>query len=416
MARPIEVLNDKTIRELDKPGLYADGDALYLRVSKSLTKAWVYRYWENGRRFAIGLGPYPKRTIKSAREVALRYSAARLDNLPIVSPTAQRRAKATPAAVKRLTFRQAAEQWLEKMEPEWTPGNYADVVSSLRAHAYDVIGTMPIADIDQAAVLKVIGPKWGRETLSRVRNRIEKIIDFAVVAGHRPPGDNPARWATHLEHLLAKKSKLTPAKRHAKLAWEDMPAFMTKLRAYEGSKPLTAKALELCILTATRASGAIGARWSEINFKGRLWVIPAERMKMRVALRVPLSDAALTLLGSLPTLTASNQREDDLVFGKLVNNSLIRLLDTFGINDAEGRKLTVHGFRGTFATWVTGNPERKYSYEVKETALAHEVGNEVERRYDTADLLDERRPLMEHWAAHCEGRPLADNVTVLRRA
>ena len=403
---PIERLTDLGVKNA-KPGvrksegqpdqritkMYNDGKGLLLRVAPSGSKSWIYRYKSDGKPHDMGLGPYPERTLAEARELAMEQRRLRLNGKDPLSESKATKRAAAPVAT--FTFRQVVEEWLKKSEPEWTTKHMADVVSSLSAHAYPVIGHLAIANIDTAAIMRVIEPKWlsKTETMSRVRSRIEAVIGYAVTKGHRNPGENPARWANHLENLLPKKSKVAKPENHAKLPYQDMAVFMARLRAYEGSKPLTAKALEFTILTAARAGEVIGAKWSEIDFEGCLWGIPAERMKMGIEHRVPLSDAAVTLLQSIP-------RDGELVFGKLVNNSMIRLLDTFGIN-TDDRNITVHGFRGTFSTWAA--EQTSFGYEVREVALAHRVGSDVERRYNTAQFLDQRRRLMMAWADYCYG-------------
>jgi integrase len=380
---------------------------------KRITKAWVYRYWENGTRYAYGLGSLDTVSLKEAREQALDYRKLRRSGEEIVSPKKARAAKIEQRArveADRMTFRLAAEAWLTKSETEWKPGTYRNVADNLRLHAYPVIGDLGVADVDTKAVLRIVEPIWRSKTKTakEVRRLVETVIDFAVAKGFRNPGDNPARWATQLEHHLPKDTK--PTENHPKLPFEQMPAFMPRLRATDHP---ASKALEFAILTATRKGEVIGDRykspapWSEVDFEKRLWTISKDRMKMKAEHKVPISDVALALLQSLP-------RTGDLIFPGLAPNSVNRLLDTFGLADAAGRKVVPHGFRGTFSTWAA---EQGISYDVREACLAHDSGSHVERIYSTPQFLEQRRLLMDAWANYCSGvEPAGENVTMLRRA
>ncbi len=413
LSKRLTVLRVETAKNAGKtPIMLADGDGLYLRVAPGGRKSWVYRYRVGAKAHDMGLGPYPARGLAAARKLALEQRQLRIDDR---DPLTERRAVKMSKA-PTITFKQAAEKWIAAKEAEWSTKHRGDIVSSLSAHAYPVIGDMPVADVDTATVMRVIEPKWLTltETMSRVRSRIEAVLGYAVTSGYRAPGDNPARWEKHIENLLPKKSKTAPPTKHPKLDYQDIAGFMATLRGPK-SKHLepeikdqawrTARALEFTILTAARTGEVIGATWPEFDLEARVWTIPAERMKMGVEHRVPLSAPALALLRALP-------RDGDLVFGKLVNNSMIRLLDRFGITNKAGQKITVHGFRGVFSTWAA---EAKFQYEVRELALAHQVGNDVERRYNTADLLDDRRRLMAAWADHCDGKPAGDNVVPIEQ-
>jgi integrase len=415
---PIERLTDAQCRSAKpgiskKPGkignpipkMYNDGKGLLLRVSPGGSKSWVYRYKRPGHRFItdVGLGPYPEVSLAEARDLAMAQRRLRRDDKDPLSARKNAKARAELSAAAHITFREAAEKYIAAKEAEWSKGHRADIVRSLNVHAYPILGNVPAAEIDTPAVMRTIEPKWltRTETMSRVRSRIEAVLGYAVTSGYRAPGDNPARWDKHLENLLPKKAKVARPQNFPALGWQKLPAFMAALRERQG---LTARALEFVVLTAARAGEVMGATWSEISLEDRAWRIPPERMKAGREHRVPLSDAAIALLGELP-------RDGDLVFGRLVNNSLIRLLDRFGLTDpSDGRKITVHGFRATFKTWSLDHDRPK---DLVEIALAHKSGDEVAERYTRTDLLAQRRRLADDWARHCDGITEGANVVSL---
>jgi integrase len=266
--------------------------------------------------------------------------------------------------------------------------------TSLAQHVYPTIGNVPVVDLNNSRgtdlVMQVLQPIWNAktETASRVRGRIEKVLDWAKVMGYRD-GENPARWRGHLDKLLPAPGKVASAKHHPALPYEQVPAFMVKLR---GVDSIAARALEFAILTASRTVEVLGARRAEIDRKARVWTIPAERMKARKAHRVPLSAAALAIIDS--------SRGDFLFPGKkahLTHNMLRTTLRKLGVDGA-----AVHGFRSSFRDW--GSEVRSYPSELLEMALAHTVGNKVEAAYRRGDMMEKRRELMEDWAGFCSGR------------
>jgi integrase len=248
----------------------------------------------------------------------------------------------------------------------------------------------------------VLEPLWTKntETASRVRSRIESILDWAKVRGFRD-GDNPARWQGHLDNLLPTKSSVAKVKHHPAMPYAELPAFMTTLRA--AATP-AARALEFTILTASRSGEVLGADWSEIDLAAKTWTVPAARMKEKRAHSVPLSDAAITALGTPGTGLVFNARPGH----PLNKNAFMELLRR------AGHGVTAHGFRSTFRDWAAEQTD--FAFEVVEMSLAHKVGNEVSRAYFRSDLFDRRRFLMDAWAAFCSGVGQADNVMTLRRA
>jgi integrase len=399
-------LTVKQVAKLVMPGRYGDGRGLYLQVTPTGVRSWVLRYERNGRERMMGLGPVGDFTLDEARERARKARQLLKDGIdPLDARKAERSRQATEAALaaaKNKTFREAAEQYFKFHSPKWTNAKHAaQFLSTLAMHAYPVLGKLPVAAIDKTLVLKVIQPIWQDKnpTASRVRNRIENVLDYAKVQGWRE-GDNPAAWEGNLEHALPAPGG--QVKHHAALPFTQAHDFVVQLHKREG---VSARALEFLILTATRTSEITGARWSEIDLKAKLWTIPAVRMKAKKEHRVPLSARAIEILKSLP-------RESDFVFpgGRkgtaMGGTAIVELLKRMGRAD-----VTVHGFRSTFRDWAAETTT--YDNFVVEMALAHKIGNAVEAAYRRGDLFNKRTHLMADWAKYCLSRPVdkADNVT-----
>ena len=298
-----------------------------------------------------------------------------------------------------ITFRQCAEEFIKSHGPAWTnPKHAAQWNSTLAAYAYPILGALPVSQITDThgtdLMLKVLPPIWHTktETASRLRGRIEQILDWAKARGYRS-GENPARWKGHLDKLLPAKAKIAPVKHHAALPYPDVPAFIKKLRQQPG---VAARALEFTILTAARTSEVIGAKRDEIDRKARMWTVPASRMKGKREHRVPLSNAAMTVIGNLP--------DGEYLFpgrkpGKPMSNmAMLNLLERMGVR---GDAVT-HGFRSAFRDW--GSEVSDYPNELLEMAIAHVVGDKVEAAYRRGDLLTKRHQLMADWEAFCNGK------------
>jgi integrase len=339
----------------------------------------------------MGLG---SATIFSLAEARARARAARQQLADGVDPLQAKREARTAAklaAAKKLTFRAAATRYAAQHEAKWTNAAYrAQFMSSLQVYAFPLIGDLDVAMVDKAAVLRVLEPIWAAKTVtaSRVRRRIEAVLNWAVMHDHRPPGANPARWRGHLDQALPGRRQLAPVAHHKALSYAELPAFMAELRAQQGN---AARALEFTILTAARTGEVIGARWSEINLDSKVWTVPAARMKAGKEHRVPLAPATITLLRELP-----RERDNDRVFigpaagGGFSDMAMARVLERMR------RDATVHGFRSTFSDWA--HERTAYANHAIEISLAHSVGNEVEKAYRRSDLFDKRRKLMEAWA------------------
>ncbi len=313
---------------------------------------------------------------------------------PIEARKAEKEALRSEAA-KAIKFKDAATQYIAAQEAGWrNPKSAAQWTASLDTYAGPVIGNLAVAAIDVAAVLRVIDPIWRTkpETASRLRGRIERILDWARVRGYRT-GDNPARWRESLKSQLPERSKVQAVTHFAALAYADIGAFMEVLRAQAG---VAAQALEFTILTAGRTGEVIGARWDEIDLTEATWAVPAERMKMQKLHRIPLSPPAMEIIWALKETSQS-----DFVFpggrkGKPLSNMAMLTL----LKRMDRRDLTVHGFRSTFRDWCA--EQTNYAREVAESALANKISDAVEAAYRRGDLFDKRRRLMAEWAKYCD--------------
>jgi integrase len=283
---------------------------------------------------------------------------------------------------------------MENHRASWSnPKHAAQWESTLRTYAYPVFGNLPVAAVNTGLVVKVLDPIWSSksETANRLRGRIEAVLDFAAVRGHRV-GENPARWKGHLKEALPTPSRVRRVKHHAALPYEEIGAFVADLRHRGGG---AASALEFAILTAARTGEVIGARWSEIDVKTGVWTIPAARMKARAEHRVPLNDQALEVL-----LQEAKRRVNDVVFsGQKAGRPLSNMAFLMMLRRMEREDLTVHGFRSTFRDWAAETTT--VAPEVAEAALAHTVANKVEAAYRRSDLFEKRRALMQEWGAFC---------------
>jgi integrase len=339
----------------------------------------------------MGLGSLNTVSLAEAREAALACrKLLREGRDPIEERKAGLSSARAAAARRDPTFRECAEEFVEAHKAEWTSAVHArQWRNTLETYVYPVIGELQVSKVDTRMVMRVLELHWAtkRETMSRVRGRIESILGWATTRQYRE-GDNPARWRGHLSNLLAKGAKKTPIEHYKALPYLDLPAFMPKLRAIEG---ILARSLEFLILTASRCDEVRLATWSEVDLAGRIWTIPSVRMKAGREHRVPLSDRATEILQSLP-------RHSPFVFpsrsSAFAPNMMRRLL-----REKMGVEVTVHGFRSTFADWCAEQTD--FSSEVREMALAHAVGDRVEAAYRRGDLFDKRRQLAEEWAGFC---------------
>ena len=380
------------------PGRHADGGGLHLLVKEGGARSWVFRFMLNGKSRDIGLGAAGAggMSLADARD---RAAALRLKVKAGIDPLSERQeaearakaaAEASVAAI--VTFKNAADAYIAANGDSWRNAKHRQQwENTLATYAYPVIGGMPVADVDTAQVLRILEPIWKAkaETASRLRGRIETVLDSAKARGYRQ-GENPARWRGHLAQIQPARAKLSRG-HHKAMPYEDVPAFLTQLRA---RKAVAALALEFVILTAVRTGEAISASWSEVDLDKSIWSIPASRMKAGKEHRVPLSPRAVAILESLQPI-GSPYLFPSARGGKLSGMAMAMLLRRMSVD------VTVHGFRSSFRDWVAECTS--VSHEVAEMALAHTIGSAVERAYRRGDLFDKRRQLMADWAAYCSG-------------
>lgn len=408
-AMPRKVHNALTAASVKAkgPGRYADGGGLYLLVKESGARSWVFRFMLNGKTRDIGLGPAAGAgaiALASARDLALPLRAKVLEGIDPLAErekqAAEARAAVQAAAVAQKTFKAVAEAYIGSNEAGWrNPKHRQQWRNTLATYCYPVIGDLPVADVATSHVMEILEPIWTAkpETASRVRGRIESVLDAAKARGYRS-GENPARWRGHIEQLLPPRKRLARG-HHKALPYADLPAFVAELRTRQA---MGALALEFAILTAARSGEAIGAKWQEFDLERAIWTVPAERMKAGREHRVPLSPRAVEILeavkGANPEWVFPGERG-----GSLSGMAMAMLLRRMG------HDVTVHGFRSAFRDWAaecTG-----YSHEVCEMALAHTIGNKAEAAYRRGDLFDKRRRLMADWAGYC-GAPAGEGAKV----
>jgi integrase len=328
-----------------------------------------------------------------------------------IDPIEHRKAEWSTArleAAKGVTFREAAAAYIAAHRAGWRNEKHAaQWPSSLEAFVYPTIGHLPAQAIDTGLVLKVLEPIWTKtpETASRVRGRIESVLSWAAARGYRDRSSlNPATWKGHLDHLLPARTKVRAIEHHPALPYAALPGFMAALRAQDG---IGARALEFTILTAARSGEVLGARWSEIDLGTRVWTVPAARMKGGREHRVPLSDAAVTILKGMAAV-----RVNDHVFpGRRGPPSGMTMTEV--LRRLSRRDITVHGMRSTFRDWC--GALTNFPREVAERALAHRIGDAAEQAYARDELLQKRRKLMDAWAAYC-ARPATSAAVVPMRA
>lgn len=389
MAREVHRLSAAKVAKETKAGLYADGGGLYLRITdgKKAGRRWVFIYRRplDGKRCEIGFGGTVAVPLAKARQKAGEARALVADGK---DPLAMRDAGSTVP-----TFGELADQHIETMERSWrNPKHRAQWRMTLQVYA-EPLRSKPVDEITTADVLEVLRPIWQAipETASRVRGRIENVLDAAKVQGFRS-GENPAAWRGHLKLILPARQKLTRG-HHAAMAIDDLPKFMTSLRARPA---VAARCLEFAILTAARSGEALGARWDEIDLGAKVWIIPAARMKAMREHRVPLCARALAILAEMEPL-----RDGVHVFpGQRPKQPLSSMALEMVLRRMKLDRVTVHGYRSTFRDWA-GN-RTSFARELAEHALSHVLGDKAEQAYRRDDALERRRPLMEAWAAFCD--------------
>jgi integrase len=390
-----------------KPGRYCDGDGLYLLVKKSGARFWVFRYKVNGsklREAGLGRAGEGRNSVRLAEardkaSVLFRQVKDGIDPLSArAASAAAAKAAAQDAVVKRVTFRETAQRFIDGHTPSWrNPKHTAQWGATIETYANPVFGELPVGEVDTIHVLAAVEPIWltKPETASRLRGRIERILDFAKTRGWRL-GENPAAWKGHLALTLPARSKVRKVEHHAALPWRDSGDFMLALKDQQG---VGARALRFAILTAARSGEVRGARWSEINSSAATWIVPAERMKGGREHRIPLSERALDVLRQIAAGRLSRDAEALVFPGRDLGRPLSDMSLTAVLRRMGRGELTAHGFRSSFRDWAAETTA--YPTELVEMALAHAVGNKVEAAYRRGDLFEKRRRLMDDWAAYC---------------
>lgn len=394
MGRKADELGALQVARIKEPGLHFVGGVagLALQVAPGGSRSWVFRARIGGRRREMGLGGFPDVTLAAARDAAREARAKVRQGVDPIDHAKATKSALAASRASEISFKKCALQYIAAHEAKWSAKSHDQWISSLEKHAFPKIGDLLVRDVGLPQVLDVLRVLWNEktETATRVRGRIEKILDWATVAKLRS-GDNPARWRGHLEVMLPAPAKIAEAVHFKALPYPEVGAFMQRLRKENGQG---AKCLEFTILTVARSGQARGAMWSEFNLKEALWTVPKERMKAKRDHRVPLSKDALALLKALP-----RTNDVELVFpgpgGEMLSDATVGAVLKRMKVDA-----VPHGFRSTFKDWCAELTD--YPNELSEMALAHVVGDKVEQAYRRGDMFRKRRKVLEDWAGFCD--------------
>lgn len=390
MARQINKLSDRTVKAKKEQGRYNDGNGLYLQVSKSGSKSWLFRYMLDNKSKEMGLGSIRTVPLGVARTEALECKKLLREGIDPIKERKERLARAKTANIDVLTFERCAEAYLEAHSASWKSVRHEKIWrSSLKRFAYPIIGNLPVNTIERGHIMQVLDPIWRvkTETAKRLRGRLENILDWATVQEFRK-GENPARWRGHLDKLLPKPSELYKVKHFAALPYQEINSFMDKLRERDAQSAL---ALRLIILTATRSGEVRKAVWSEFDLDKGIWVIPAERMKADKEHTIPLCKEAISIIQQLPRLAGCDYLFTSPKSGNPLSDVVFKqLMKRMGVSD-----ITTHGFRSTFRDWAA--EQTSFPREVIENALAHQLKDKAEAAYFRSNLLDKRRELMNKW-------------------
>jgi integrase len=409
MGRKAKELAPIVVSRLKKPGLHFVGgvSGLGLQVLPTGGRTWVLRVTIGGKRRDMGLGGYPDVTLSGAREAARKAREMIRDGKDPITEARAAASALRASRAKDMTFQQAAWAYIAAHESGWRNAKHVQQwKNTLSAYVFPSIGGLSVRHIELVHILSILEPIWKTKTATatRLRGRLEQILDWATARGHRN-GLNPARWRGHLDKLLVRPSKVSRVEHHSALPYLEIGSFMQRLRELVGSG---ARALEFAILTAARSGEVRGATWPEIDFDKAIWTIPDQRMKLGREHRVPLSTAALTLLRALPRIHGTV-----LVFpaprgGPLSDMTLTAVVRRMGV------AAVPHGFRSTFRDWASECTN--YPRDAAEMALAHAIGDKVEAAYRRGDLFEKRRRMMADWASFCgliAGRGLVVSIARL---
>jgi integrase len=425
MARGYGKLTAKKVQHLTTRGMHADGGGLYLQVAKGGSKSWLFRYKLYGRSRWHGLGSLRDISLEEAREKATEARKVRRNGADPIQAKREAESAARIEAAKAITFGAAAKRFIKANRAGWKNAKHADqwemtllgIDQKGKPTKNDYCKTireLPIGAIDTTLVLRIIEPIWASktETASRIRGRIEQVIDAAKAKGEFK-GENPARWKGHLDNLLPATSKVRKVRNHPALPYRQLPNFISKLRERDGA---AAAALEFQILTAVRPGNAMTARWDQIDRQTSVWIIPAALMKSDAEHKVPLSKAALAVLDRMETTKDDSEYIFPNSKGKpLSDASMAAVIDRMNelerrwIDPKLDREIVPHGFRSSFRDWAA---EHGYDDPIAEAALAHKVSDEVVAAYRRTTFFDLRKRMMENWADYC-ARPSSGVDTIV---
>ncbi|WP_095203209.1 tyrosine-type recombinase/integrase [Mesorhizobium carmichaelinearum] len=428
MSRTINNLSAAEVSKKKEPGMYADGGGLYLQVAKrtsktaadgDVTKSWIFRFMLAGKARYMGLGDVNTFSLKEARDRARAARQKVTDGIDPIEVRKETKASLRADDAKRITFKEASTRYIAAHKAGWKNEKHSEQwKNTLETYAGPIIGDLPIAKVDDGHISQILDPIWAtkNETATRVRGRVESILDWARVKGFRPKNsDNPARWRGHLDKTYPAPSKVKKVEHQPALPYAELPAFMGNIR---GLDFVSAKALAFCIMTVSRTQAVTGATWSEIDMVAKIWTIPGSRKGTKLndegrIHRVPLSDRAIEILKSLPREEGNPHL---FIGGKkgsgLSTAAMAELLKNYDLpSDVPGRQPVVHGFRSTFRDWAA--ERSNFPREIAEAALAHVVKDKTEAAYQRGDLLEKRRRLMTAWAQYCAEKPAkSGNVVV----
>jgi integrase len=405
-------LTPLSVTRLRKPGMHPDGNGLYLRIKDGGARSWIFRYKiNNGPRY-MGLGvagdPPAGVDLMEARRLADIARADKRAGLDPIAARDARKAEAAATAAKHVPFKECAASFHAAHKPSWRNSKHAKQwESTMEAYVYPLLGDVPVGLVDTTLVMNALEPHWTSktETMSRVRGRIEKVLDWAKTRGYRS-GENPARWQGHMKNLLPSRNRRRRIKHHPSMPYADVPAFVVKLPPIGDA---TACCLEFTILTACRTSETTRARWPEVDLDAGVWVIPADRIKGGKEHRVPLCPRAVAILKQMQGLHKEwvfpGQKHDT----HLSDGAMLLLLDRMGHGN-----VTVHGFRSSFRNWA--GEQTSFPSELAEVALAHVNDDETEAAYLRTDYFDKRRKLMEAWGSYATNPRKSGNVVPMNMA
>lgn len=424
MPKVTKVLSDIAVKNLGK-GLHSVGGAqgLKLQVTPPTARSWILRAKINGKTCDIGLGSYPTISLKAAREIAQTYWEQIKAGRDPLDEKQKRKEEAAAARATRKIFKDCATDYIAQVvEKKAGRKSVQQWTNTIKTYALPLIGDLPVSDINKAHVIRVLEPIWDtkHETASRLRGRLERILDYAKARGYRS-GDNPANYKGNLEHVLA-NTKNKVQEHHPSLPYVQVQDFISSLNNVGG---IASKALLFGILTGTRSGEVRGAQWSEIDLKQKTWTIPADRMKAGKEHVVPLSNQAITVLKALADDNESlvfpsmrGKKLSDAAVAKVIKDMHQREI-TAGKQgwtdpDLDNRVATPHGFRSTFRVWAADNVN--LPSEIIEHALAHKLKDRVEAAYQRKSALPKRVRLMQQWADYCYGATKKGRVFHLKNA